>query len=197
MRKDVECLFGILKLRFKILKNPFQYHSLDIMEDVFVVCGMIHNALVIVDGGWEEGVSMECTDNHGSNDLFVEEEGEDVVRKVDTETENNVISTLLNQTTTMDMNQTNEVTSEANDAWASFDSKVNALIIHYGHCYNKGELHWARKSEDGRKGFYLVGTRKVGTNCVMDREVAENVIFAVCLLIAVRLREEGSCSRAV
>ena len=119
------------------------------MEDVFVVCGMLHNALVIVDGGWEQGVSMECAVNHGSADLFVEEEGEDDVLEVDTSTENNVLSTLLSQATMMDINESNAMSIEENGAWASFDSKVHALVIHYGHCYNKGELHWVRKSSEG------------------------------------------------
>ena len=64
VRKDVECTFGILKQRFRILKNPFQYHDLDTMEDVFVVCGMIHNILLIVDGGannWEAGIVDDCS----------------------------------------------------------------------------------------------------------------------------------------
>jgi len=153
-----------MKKRFRILKNPFEYHSLDFMEDVLFVCGMLHNALVIVDGGWEQGVSMECAINHGSDDLFVEEEGED-----DTSTENNVLSTLLSQATIMDINESNVTSIEENDAWASFDSKVNALVIHYGHCYNKGELHWVRESDEGIRGFYPVGNRKVGSNAVMDR----------------------------
>lgn len=27
VRKDIECCFGILKVRFKVLSNPIQYHS--------------------------------------------------------------------------------------------------------------------------------------------------------------------------
>ena len=27
VRKDIECCFGILKLRFKIMAHPVQYHS--------------------------------------------------------------------------------------------------------------------------------------------------------------------------
>jgi len=93
-----------MKKRFQILKIPFEYNSLDFMEDVFVVCGMLHYALVIVDGGWEQGVSMDCAINHGSDDLFVEEEGEDDVLEVATSTENNVLSTLLSQDKMMDIN---------------------------------------------------------------------------------------------
>jgi len=101
--------------------------------------------------------------------LFVEEEGEDDVLEVDTSTENNVLSTLLTQTTMMNINESNAMSIEENGAWASFDSKVHALVTHYGHCYNKGELHWVRKSNEGVRGFYPVGNRKVGSNRVMDR----------------------------
>jgi len=77
---------------------------------------MLYNALVIVNGGWEQGVSMECAINHGSDDLFVEEEGEDDVLEVATSTENNILRTLLSQATMMDINELNEISSEVNDA---------------------------------------------------------------------------------
>ena len=45
-RKDVECGFGILKRRFRCLKLPSRFHSLQVVEDVFVACCVIHNMLL-------------------------------------------------------------------------------------------------------------------------------------------------------
>ena len=69
----------------------------------------------------------------------------------------------------MDINESNAMSIEENGVWTSFDAKVHALVIHYGHCYNKGELHWIRKSSEGIRGFYPVGNRKVGSNRVMAK----------------------------
>ena len=35
MRKDVECTFGILKQRFRILKSGIRVHSMEVADDVF------------------------------------------------------------------------------------------------------------------------------------------------------------------
>lgn len=50
VRKDVECVFGILKGRFRILKLPQQWHSKREMDNVFSVCCALHNRLLVHDG---------------------------------------------------------------------------------------------------------------------------------------------------
>jgi hypothetical protein len=55
VRKDVECLYGILKMRFKILKNPLEYHSkyvydyLRKMNNIVWSCCILHNLLLAYD----------------------------------------------------------------------------------------------------------------------------------------------------
>ena len=46
VRKDVECVFGILKTRFRCLKLPSRFHDLQILEDLFVTCAILHNMLL-------------------------------------------------------------------------------------------------------------------------------------------------------
>ena len=46
MRKDVECTFGILKKRWRILNNGLQYRDISTCEKIFVTCCCVHNFLL-------------------------------------------------------------------------------------------------------------------------------------------------------
>jgi hypothetical protein len=50
MRKDIECTFGILKSRFRILKNAIRLYFEDDIEDLFRTCAVLHNILLQFDG---------------------------------------------------------------------------------------------------------------------------------------------------
>jgi hypothetical protein len=43
MRKDVECTFGILKKRWKILNNGLLFWDICVCENYFVTCCCLHN----------------------------------------------------------------------------------------------------------------------------------------------------------
>ena len=168
VRKDVECTFGILKNRFRILKNPFQHHSLDLMEDVFVVCGMIHNVLLIVDNKWESRIVEECADVFDdiidSDPTFENGEGDGPLLY---DNENALVSTLDGNQNMIGLDAESSETSY--QSWINFDEKVKSLVKHFCHCYNYGELRWMRTLPDGSKGFVRVGQRKIGYNGVLDR----------------------------
>ena len=60
VRKDIECVFGILKGRFRCLKLPIYYHSKDAVDNMFFVCCILHNMLLCNDGldrRWEKDVN--------------------------------------------------------------------------------------------------------------------------------------------
>ena len=64
VRKDVECVFGILKKRFLFLKHPIRIASAQKIERVFVTCCVLHNLLIDYDGmdnwNWnDEDVNVE------------------------------------------------------------------------------------------------------------------------------------------
>lgn len=46
VRKDVECAFGILKTRFRFLKLPSRFQNLQVVDNLFVACAIIHNMLL-------------------------------------------------------------------------------------------------------------------------------------------------------
>ena len=45
VRKDVECTFGILKKRWKILNGGFIYRDIQVCEKIFITCACLHNFL--------------------------------------------------------------------------------------------------------------------------------------------------------
>ncbi|CAM9749108.1 unnamed protein product, partial [Ectocarpus fasciculatus] len=52
VRKDVECFFGILKGRFRILKLAMAYQSQERIDNVFFTCCILHNMLHTFDTAW-------------------------------------------------------------------------------------------------------------------------------------------------
>lgn len=50
VRKDVECFFGILKIRFRILKLAMHYQTQERLDYVFFTCCILHNMLHTYDG---------------------------------------------------------------------------------------------------------------------------------------------------
>jgi hypothetical protein len=59
MRKDVECTFGILKGRWRILKTGIRIQNLTTVDNIWFTCCALHNLLLHADGlheRWREGV---------------------------------------------------------------------------------------------------------------------------------------------
>jgi len=63
IRKDVECLFGILKIRFFYLKRPSYVKTAGLMRAIFVTCCILNNMILRHDGLnnlWESEANWEC-----------------------------------------------------------------------------------------------------------------------------------------
>ena len=54
MGKDVECTFGILKGRWRILKIGIRLHGVDACDNIWKTCCALHNMLLSIDGLTEE-----------------------------------------------------------------------------------------------------------------------------------------------
>ena len=50
VRKDIECTFGILKIRFKYLKHFNRSHNVSDVDNAFTTCCTLHNMLLEEDG---------------------------------------------------------------------------------------------------------------------------------------------------
>jgi hypothetical protein len=74
IRKDVECTFGILKKRFRILRNGITYGSLEDINNIVKTCAMLHNMLLAYDNmltfEWESNADWG-DDDPDMNDLEI------------------------------------------------------------------------------------------------------------------------------
>lgn len=71
MRKDVECTFGIMKGRWRILKSGIRVHGLGKADQVWKTCCALHNMLLEVDGldeQWNSGVPSDWEGEAGLHD---------------------------------------------------------------------------------------------------------------------------------
>ncbi|CAN0429414.1 unnamed protein product, partial [Pylaiella littoralis] len=72
VRKDVECFFGILKIRFRILKLAMTYQEQERIDYVFFTCCILHNMLHTFDGmddleenvNWVSSAELQSTWEH-------------------------------------------------------------------------------------------------------------------------------------
>jgi hypothetical protein len=65
MRKDVECTFGILKGRWRILKMGVRVYGVNKVDDIWLTCCALHNWLLDIDGlsdQWNDGVLVSDWD---------------------------------------------------------------------------------------------------------------------------------------
>ena len=65
VRKDVECCFGRLKGRFRILKLPCRFQKKETLDKVGFSCCVLHNMILEYDGlddRWERGVLYDQED---------------------------------------------------------------------------------------------------------------------------------------
>jgi hypothetical protein len=71
MQKDVECTFGILKGHWHILKAGICVHGIDIVDQIWLTCCMLHNMLLDVDGldeHWSAGIPLDWAGDLGTFD---------------------------------------------------------------------------------------------------------------------------------
>jgi hypothetical protein len=72
MRKDVECTFGILKGRWRVLKTGIRLHGLEEADMIWKTCCALHNWLLEVDGldaQWSDGVPSDWENELGEHDI--------------------------------------------------------------------------------------------------------------------------------
>ena len=72
LRKDVECTFGILKGRWRILKTGVRLSGVHAADSIFLTCCALHNWLLFIDGlddRWEEGLPSDWEGEMGEVQL--------------------------------------------------------------------------------------------------------------------------------
>jgi hypothetical protein len=82
LRKDVECTFGILKGRWRVLKSGIRVHNTEAADNMWLTCCAMHIMLLDVDGlsvGWQNGVPSHWELQSGQ---FQENEIPDAIRRL-------------------------------------------------------------------------------------------------------------------
>ena len=71
VRKDIECVFGRLKARFRILKNPILFQAKHKIDNIFVSCCILYNMCHVWDNlsEWEVDANL---DHETENTLYYE-----------------------------------------------------------------------------------------------------------------------------
>ena len=142
-RKFVECAFGILKSRFRILKLPIRMYSFDQIDDTFYTCCILHNMCIDHDGfddGWHLGdlVSTDRGDlryEDGTDGYFSDNENQRMY------TYDHLEYDLTPNTDYTSMGTLYATVGSKQDA-VDFISKRNRQSQHWLHMYRTRQIDW-------------------------------------------------------
>ena len=162
LRKDVECLFGILKSRWRILRNPVVFHKLVDIENIMYCCCILHNLLISADGidtAWEDDIAWDSLEP----DDDVDEDAAAVAEPVVIEAVN--VTDILVSPLPIVIDAISEVTSLS---MRFYDRKKNILVTHFLQWYNKGLLCWPKNMGVVKRGLLPLLNGNVAINRIRD-----------------------------
>jgi hypothetical protein len=140
LRKDVECTYGILKGRFRILKYGIRCTDPEKVNDIVFTCMTLHNMLLEWDrlDVWE-GVEVDWT-------LFnVEEETDAIEENVDGPMQNRILLSEINSEfrSRSDENiRVCDISETSADVDESHYQFRNDLVITYDYLRKNGHTMW-------------------------------------------------------
>ena len=142
VRKDVECVFGILKGRWRCLKLPIFYQKKKDIDNMFFTCCIFHNMLLANDGfdvRWEKDVNWQGQDgNHADEDLSI-------FRKHSKRAKSLISSTdfsLLGVNSVYDRYKIFHENGGDNES--SHHTLREKLITHFCHEHENGNVQWLK-----------------------------------------------------
>ena len=115
LQKDIECVFRKLKKRFLLIKNPICFANPHNIEQMFLTCCAIHNALLAYDNQ-NNDVVFESDDTRDENDKETETD-------TDTESEEDTADRSDESSTTIRFSTDRD-----------FHNRRIALVNHYNIC---------------------------------------------------------------
>ena len=144
VRKDVECVFGVLKGRFRCLKLPIYYHDKKTIDDMFFTCSILHNMLLSHDGldvRWEHGV------NYAAKDGLHSDEDMQIFRQHLSRVKNLIPSTDFTLQGTAAVQNRYDITHGDNyeEYETSYSVLQKKLINHFSWQYSHNEVQWLKK----------------------------------------------------
>jgi Plant transposon protein len=142
VRKDVECVFGILKGRFRCLKLPIFYQTKSVIDNMFFTCCILHNILLNVDGydiRWEKDVNwLGQSGKHHNEDMAFFKKHWRRVKNIESSTD----YTLQGVSAVRDRYEIfHEGAEEIEDSHFTFRGK---LVDHFIRKYTNREIEWLK-----------------------------------------------------
>ena len=174
LRKDVECTFGILKGRWRILKTGIRVHNTEASDNIWMTCCALHNFLLDVDGlshKWEEGVPSSFETEAGE---FADEDIPAAIRRLvdPTGIEGHRLRTfdssqfgyqsrdddddIENGTNPRNTNQLPLIRSGTSVKSIEFNQFRAMLIDHFNIAFHENKLKWPTRFAKTTKPFPII-----------------------------------------
>ena len=153
-RKDVECCFGILKGRFRFLRQGILLHTEEKVDTTFFTCCILHNMILSADGldrRWEDNVEWDILNPQPSNSDEGYDENESPDQSIISQ-ERRILDRVAQYVSAIEVEyEGNEVDEEVD---VDFEQKRKILISHFKKAYDKGLVHWPRGFTEIKKKCY-------------------------------------------
>ena len=158
-RKDVECVFGILKGRFRFLRHGILLQTQEKVDTAFFTCCILHNLILEADGmdrRWENNVEWDRL-NPQPNNSDVGYDEDDSARPQSISVQELRILERVEQYRSVreEVHVGNEVIEEVDE---NFDDKRKMLIKHFKVAYDSGLVSWPRCFPEAKKAVYNLAT---------------------------------------
>jgi len=162
LRKDVECTFGILKSRWRILKAGIRTHGILSCDRIWLTCCALHNMLLEIDGlsaRWKEGVRSDWEEMCDSDELqnaVSKLNNPSTIRKTDLSgsgygndyipnNDNDPVDHGDEEEPTSSTPQNNDGSFNVNDL--SLNEFRRRLITHFNIAFKRNEIVWPRRNK--------------------------------------------------
>jgi hypothetical protein len=137
VRKDVECFFGRLKARFRILHSNILFQNQQKVDNVFVASSILHNMNLVhdeLDVAWKNPLNWETPDDDDDKDI---REARERLRMRGRLVHPDAIVAVENND---DRNIIIEDLENAEDA--TYSEFRKQLIDHYIYCSDNNKIEW-------------------------------------------------------
>lgn len=154
VRKDVECTFGILKARFRILRDGIQYHRAYDITNIFHTCCILHNMLLEYDGldeyNEEQWETLRPQKKAKDDDNDYDENGDEIgVDDAQPQARIQQWRGFINNTVEVQEDDT-------------FYERREILVNHFYQAYNKGLVFWPRGFKEYKINRFRLALGEVG-----------------------------------
>ena len=149
IRKDVECCFGILKTRFRILLDSLKYHKEKDITAIFKTCCILHNMLLRSDQLhfvlWESAFWSAVDPDAG-----VVGHDDTVVTEIDAQEDTAEVKAEEPEVNPLPAARIPFLGREFKAAdFGDYNLKRHAMATHFSYRFNRRQLEWPRRNEVG------------------------------------------------